>query len=672
MKQKIYLEDVPLDEALTAFEVALKAAGLWDTLPSELTTVAGAHGRVTAEPVWAKISSPHYNASAMDGFALRSRDTVGATETTPLQFTILESGSQPSGQLRPALVVDTGQPIPAWADTVVMVEHTHRTSDASGQAAIEIRTALAPWRNVRLMGEDMVATELVLPANHRLRPVDLGAIAGSGHEFVSVFQKPRVAIIPTGSELVEVGQVVEHGISPGSILEYNSIVLAAQIEQWGGVPVRWPIVPDDFDAIGNAVLEAAHEFDLILVNAGSSAGTKDYTADIVESLGQLLVHGVAVRPGHPVILGIIGEQEGKPTVENGDRMVPIIGVPGYPVSTALTGEIFVEPLLARWQGLPRHQPSGLQAIVTRKVMSHTGDDDFVRVSVGKVRDRYMATPISRGAGVITSLVRADGILRIPRFSEGVDAGSLVEVHLYRSRDEIDKTIVAIGSHDLTLDLLSQFLSSKNQGQRLSSANVGSLGGLIALSRGEAHIAGSHLLDPDSGKYNSSYVERYLPGEDIVLVSFVEREQGWIVPKGNPKEMRSWEDLARPDIQIINRQRGAGTRVLLDFEMKKRGLESTEVRGYDEAAYNHLAVAAAVATGMVDTGLGIAAAARALDLDFAPLANEQYDLVISREVYESELLHPLLDLLFDPEFIAAAAAMPGYNVNKMGELRAVSS
>ncbi len=665
MKQKIYLEDIPLDEAKTAFADALKAAGLWDTLPSELIPVAEAHGRVTAEPVWAKISSPHYNASAMDGFALRSRDTAGATETIPLRFTLLDSGAQPSEILPSALAVDTGQPVPDWADTVVMVEHTHRTTDASGNAAIEIRAALAPWRNVRLMGEDMVATELVLPANHRIRPVDLGAIAGSGHDSVRVIQKPRVAIIPTGSELVDVGQAVEHGVLPGNIIEYNSIVLAAQVEQWGGIPERWPIIPDDFAAIEDAVLKAAKDFNLILVNAGSSAGTKDYTATIVESLGQLLVHGVAVRPGHPVILGIIG----KPA--NSERMVPIVGVPGYPVSTVLTGELFVEPLLARWQGLPKHQSPKLQATVTRKVISHTGDDDFVRVSVGKVGDRYIATPISRGAGVITSLVRADGIVRVPRFSEGLEAGSRVGVHLYRTRDDIDQTIVAIGSHDLTLDLLSQFLSSKGSGQRLSSANVGSLGGLIALNRGEAHIAGSHLLDPDSGEYNRSYIERYIPGEEIVLVALVEREQGWIVPKGNPKGMRNWEDVAKPDIQIINRQRGAGTRVLLDFEMKKRGVDSSQVRGYNEDAYNHLAVAAAVASGMVDTGLGIAAAARALDLDFVPLASEQYDLVMSRAVYESELLRTLLELLCDPEFMAAAAAMPGYDVSRMGEIRMVS-
>jgi putative molybdopterin biosynthesis protein len=701
MKQKIYLEDVPLDEAMATFEQALKIAGLFGPLPSESVNVADSSGRITAEPVWAAISAPHYNASAMDGFALRSQDTEGATETNPVRFRLLGPSEQPRANNRCALIVDTGQPLPAWADAVVMVEHAQKISNESGEPAIEIRAALPPWHHVRLMGEDMVASELVLPARHRLRPVDLGAIAGSGHETVKVFRSPRVVIIPTGSELVTVEEVAESGISPGKIIEYNSIVLAAQVVQWGGIPTRWPIVPDEFQAIQEAVIKASHEHDLILVNAGSSAGTRDYTADVVDSLGKLLVHGVAVRPGHPVILGIIGEgdhYQGQPDAAHvepaGDedteqthnamdasaknsnrtrqRSIPIVGVPGYPVSAALTGEIFIEPLLTRWQGLPPKRSPELEATVTRKVMSHTGDDDFVRVSVGKVGDRYIATPISRGAGVITSLVRADGTVRIPRFSEGLEAGSSVKVNLYRTPAEITQTIVAIGSHDLTLDLLSQFLSSRGRGQRLSSANVGSLGGLIALRRGEAHIAGAHLLDPESGDYNRSYVKRYLPGRDMVLVSLVEREQGWIVPPGNPMGLSRWEDVEKPGVQIINRQRGAGTRVLLDFELEKRGIHSGAVLGYDKEAYTHLAVAAAVASGIADTGLGIAAAARALKLDFVPLAKEQYELVVPRELYESDLLKPIREILADSEFRAATMAMPGYDVSHMGEIRVVNT
>ncbi len=664
MKRNVYLEDIPLDEAKTVFQAALQAADWWQPLAAEEIAVAQANGRITANAIWAKISSPHYHASAMDGYALRAKDSEGATETQPLQFTLVENWDVPPDEQRPIRAVNTGHPLPPWTNAIVMIEHTQAVTLPNGRSGIEIHASLPPWHHVRPMGEDMVATELVLPANHKLRPVDLGALAGSGHATVSVYRQPRVAIIPTGSELVSAETAVSGSIQPGQIIEYNSMVLAAQVQNWGGLPTRWPIVPDEFDAIQTAVRQATQDHDFILLNAGSSAGSEDYTAHVVQSLGQLLVHGVAVRPGHPVILGMleIGDQS---KIENQKSKIPIIGVPGYPVSAALTGEIFVEPILARWQGQRPFQPQTIPATLTRKLNSHTGDDDFVRVAVGEVNGRFVTTPISRGAGVITSLVRADGIVRIPRFSEGEDVGNEVTVHLYRDARELANTILAIGSHDLTLDLLAQFLAERS-GTRLASANVGSLGGLVALRRGECHLAGSHLLDPATGVYNVSYVRRYLPNEKVMLLTLVGREQGWLVPSGNPNGIGGWEAAAREDLQLVNRQRGAGTRVLLDYELGKLGIAPEQVQGYDREEYTHLAVAAAVASGTADFGLGIQAAARALKLDFVPLAHEQYDLVMTRQTYESERLRPLLDLLHDDDFRTAVAAMPGYDVSVMGK------
>jgi putative molybdopterin biosynthesis protein len=675
MERKIYLEDIPLEDAWSALTEALANVGLWQPLPAETISITSASGRVTAEAVWAKLSAPHYHASAMDGYAVRAEDTRGATETNPVALTLVEPDEVEPRANRPAQAVNTGHPLPAWANAVVMIEHTQPITDDEGRPGIAIRAALPPWHHVRPMGEDMVATELVLPANHRLRPVDLGALAGSGHASVSVYQRPRVAIIPTGSELVTVEAGIASGIQPGQIIEYNSIVLAAQVESWGGQATRWPIIPDAFESIRQAVRQAAADHDLILVNAGSSAGSEDYTAQVVQSLGRLLVHGVAVRPGHPVIMGLLAIDEAEATTGPGEasppvREVPIIGVPGYPVSAALTGEIFVEPLLAHWQGQPPYQPPTLQATVTRKIFSHTGDDDFVRVAVGQVGDRVMATPLSRGAGVITSLVRADGIVRIPRFSEGLEANTTVAVHLYRSPREIERTIVAIGSHDLTLDLLAQYLAIRSPGRRLTSANVGSLGGLVALRRGEAHLAGCHLLDPETGQYNESYVRRYLAGQEVILLTLVGREQGWIVRPGNPKGLQGWADAARPDLRLVNRQRGAGTRVLLDYELSQLGFTPEMVNGYDREEYTHLAVAAAVASGAADAGLGIRAAARALDLDFVFLAHERYDLAIPKQHYESDVLQPVIDLLQDDEFRSAVATMPGYDIGQMGRVQVI--
>jgi putative molybdopterin biosynthesis protein len=363
---------------------------------------------------------------------------------------------------------------------------------------------------------------------------------------------------------------------------------------------------------------------------------------------------VAIRPGHPVVLGVA---HGK----------PFLGIPGYPVSAVLTSELFLQPLLARLLGVPLPERSTLTATMTRKVLSPMGEDEFLRVKLGRVGDRLVATPLQRGAGVLMSLVRADGIVRIPRFSEGVHAGAPVEVALLRSPREVERTVVAIGSHDLTLDLLSDLLARRAPGWSLSSSNVGSQGGLIALQRGECHLAGTHLLDEESGEYNVSYVRRYLRDRPIVLMTLVYRDQGLLVPRGNPKRIRSLEDLARPDVQYVNRQRGAGTRVLLDYKLAQLGIDPSAITGYDREEYTHLGVAAAVAGGSADTGLGILAAARALGLDFVPLLQERYDLAIPRELYDSALLAPLLDIIRGPEFRAIVESLGGYDTSDTGRI-----
>ena len=502
------------------------------------------------------------------------------------------------------------------------------------------------------MGEDMVASELVLPAHQRLRPQDLGAIAGCGHTAVSVYRRPRVAILPTGTELVEPGAELK----PGDIIEYNSLVLGGMAEEAGCIVTRLPIERDVRTSILATVEKALAENDIVVVNAGSSAGSEDFTASIVAELGLLCVHGIAMRPGHPVILGVA-------------RGKAIAGIPGYPVSAAMTFDLIVRPLLYRWQGqLPPERPT-MQAVLTRKVLSPMGEDEFMRVSLGKVGERVVATPLSGGAGVLMSLVKADGIVTIPRFSEGHHAGETVTVELLRSPRVIEQTIVAIGSHDMTLDLLADQLQRRNPTLRLSSAHVGSIGGLLALQRGEAHLAGSHLLDEESGEYNVRYLREMLveQGVPVVLLGFVDRVQGLMVPRGNPKRIQDLDDLLRGDVVFVNRQRGAGTRVLLDYKLKQRQINPRQIQGYDRQEYTHLAVAAAVASGAADCGLGILAAARALGLDFVPLFDERYDLVIPTPYYESRLLQPLLSLIRDPEFAHSVEALGGYGTSQMGKI-----
>lgn len=641
-----YLHDIPLEQAQGRLWRSLEAAGLAGPLGSETIPLDQALGRVTAEPIWAALSSPHYHAAAMDGYALLAGDTHGASDRDPV---VLQVGQQ-------AWAVDTGDPLPEGADAVVPIEIAEpigAAADGRSPQAIRLRAALAPWAHVRAIGEDIVTTELLFPAGTRLRPVDLGAIAGSGHARVTVHRKPRVAVIPTGSELVAVGGQP----GPGQILEYNSLVLAAQVETWGGTATRLGIVPDDLAAITQAVRHAAEDHDLVLINAGSSAGSEDYTARVVQALGEVLVHGVAVRPGHPVILGMIRRKDG--------RAVPAIGVPGYPVSAALTGEIFVAPLLARWLRTEPGEPQTIEATLTRKVHSSAGDDEYLRVIVGRVGNRVIAHPLARGAGVITSLVRADGIVVIPAGVQGHAAGERVTVRLYRSPAEIDRTVVILGSHDLTIDLIAQHMAQR--GARLVSGNIGSLGGLHALRREEAHLAGSHLLDPETGEYNLAYIRKHLPEVPVIVIALAGRQQGLMVAKGNPKRIESLADLARPDVAFVNRQRGSGTRLLLDYHLGQLNIPTDSVRGYDREEYTHLSVAAAVSSGRADCGLGISAAAQALGLAFVPLFQERYDLVIPRLHAESGRLRPLFEILSDDSFRQQVAALPGYDPAPMGRL-----
>jgi putative molybdopterin biosynthesis protein len=635
--REMYLEDVALDDALSRFWAALERHGAARPLAGETVLVDQALGRVTAEPVFARLSVPHYHAAAMDGIAVRATDTLGASESSPRQ---LHLGTE-------ATWVDTGDPLPADRNAVIMAEHVQEV----GSDLLEILAAVAPWQHVRPMGEDLVASELVLPSNHLLTAVDLGAVVAAGHTSVSVRRRARVAILPTGSELVAASETPPR---PGAIVDFNSVVLAGQVREWGGEPTRLPITADDRGLILDQVRQALAIHDVVLVNAGSSAGTEDYTAAIVRELGELVVHGVAIRPGHPVILGVASGKA-------------LLGIPGYPVSTILTSELFVRPLLLRLLGRPADDRPIVRATMTRKLLSPIGEDEFVRVKLGQVGRRLVAAPLARGAGVIMSMVRADGLARLPRFSEGASQGEDVDVELLRPLAQVRRTVMAVGSHDLALDLIANALGQRVPGMTLASANVGSLGGLLALAREEAHLAGSHLLDEASGEYNITAIRQYLDGRSIVLVQLAGRVQGLVVAPGNPERLTTLADLARPDVQFVNRQRGSGTRVLLDYQLEQAGISPSSVRGYEREEFTHLAVAAAVASGAADTGLAILASARALGLGFVPLFSEQYQLVVPREHYQSALLAPVLEIIRDPAFQAEVEALGGYDVSAMGQV-----
>jgi putative molybdopterin biosynthesis protein len=637
MKRNIYLKKKSLEEAK---KVASGIANLIH-LGTEVIPVIHSQGRITAEPVFARISSPPFHCAAMDGIAIKAQNTFGATEESPKSFCINKE----------AFFVNTGNPIPQGTDSVIMIEDVHILKSDK----VEIREAAYPWQHVRAVGEDVIATEMVFPENHEITSYDVGALLASGHKEVKVRKKPRILIVPTGSELLEPEHIdLSNRVFPLGIIESNSHVLSGLIIEDGGEPVRHAIVEDDPKKIKEALLTHYDKVDLILVIAGSSAGSEDYTRSIIEDSGEVFVHGISMMPGKPTLIGRFKDQ-------------PIIGIPGYPVSAIIAYEELVRPILYRSLHVMTPERPRIKALPTKKIPSKLGTEEFLRVKLGKVGEKYFATPLPRGAGMITSLTQADGIIRIAALSEGVNENEAAEVELLRPADEIMNTVVMVGSHDLALDILANLLGKYYPPVFLSSHSVGSLGGILAIKNGICHMAGAHLLDPETGEYNFPYIRTYLNGIDVKVIHLVWREQGLFVQRGNPKKVKGLADLIRKDIVFINRQKGSGTRILLDHTLENLSLDSNQIRGYEKEEFTHMGVASTVASGIADAGLGILSAARAMGLDFIPIAKERYDIIIPSIYFEDEKVQKVIEVIGSDEFKKTASQMGGYDVSRTGEL-----
>lgn len=610
---------------------------------SERIDTQDALGRVTSEPVYAGVSAPTYHSAAMDGIAVRAEKTYGATEQSPI---VLKTGED-------ALWINTGHALPEGYNAVIMVEKIHEL-DASH---IEIMQPAYPWQNIRKVGEDIVATQLLFPQNHVIRSYDMGSLVAAGVFKVMVRKKPRVIIIPTGTEIVSHKDITDFSqLKSNRIIDSNSVTLAGLVREAHAEPRILNITPDDEGAIRDVLLSAANsDADLILINAGSSAGSRDYTAGVLAQIGEVLVHGVAMMPGKPTILAMVNEK-------------PVIGIPGYPVSAILSFEQFALPLLLSLQGLTPPKSRSIKVSASRAIPSKLGTEEFVRVNIGRVRERCIATPLSRSAGSITTLTRAEGIIRIPPSSEGVAQDDEIEAELLVEEQDLQNTIVVIGSHDIAIDVIAdEVRMATGRNIRISSGNVGSLGGLIAIKKGICHFAGSHLLDTQTGEYNVSYIKRYLKGVRISLFHLVLREQGLIIPKNNPKGIRGIADLTRDDVSYVNRQAGSGTRILFDYNLARKGIKPESINGYDHEEFTHMSVAVDVLSGAADCGMAIYAAAKALDLDFIPMDREQYDLVIPSEFLEDPNIRAVLDVIRSQRFRDRVSRLGGYDPSKSGEL-----
>lgn len=637
-KRNVYLKMKSLAEAREIILNGFDTTGHWAT---ETIAVPDAVGRVLAEPVHARLSAPHFHAAAMDGIAVKASATFGASEAQPKQ---LVTG-------RDAYWVNTGHVLPDNTDAVIMVEHINVIDEAT----IEIDSPAFPWQHIRKIGEDIVATELLFPQNHLVTPYCLGALLSGGIFSVTVKKKPKILIIPTGSELVDWQQMGDKALQPGQVLDVNSYVLGSLAASSGATVVRHEPLMDDPVTLTEQVRLAAHsDADIILTVGGSSAGSEDYSKDVIETLGDILVHGVTIMPGKPVIVGNINHK-------------PIFGIPGYPVSAIIAFEQFVQPLIDQFLGQPEKMRQTVSVEPTRKIASKLGLEEFIRVKLGLVGNRIVATPLPRSAGCITSITEADGIIRVPSHVEGIKDNDDVSAELLRPISAIQNTLVAVGSHDNTLDVLADQLKGENSNLTLSSSHVGSMGGLMAVKKGVCHMAGVHLLDTEDGSYNIRYLKKYLPDIDVRLVNLVFRDQGFIVPKGNPKHINGIEDICREDIRFINRQSGSGTRILLDYRLEQSGIEAGMINGYEIEEFTHMSVAVAVLSGTVDVGLGIYAAAKALDLDFIPMVTEQYDLVIPQIYIDMQQMQILLDIINSGVFKRRVEALGGYSTKKTGTM-----
>ncbi len=626
MKQKAYIETNDFESSLENYLAHFKM------LQNELIPSEQASGRVTACAVFAKVCDPMYNASAMDGIAVFSENTLSASDTSPLELTLD----------RDFLYVNTGNPIPSQFDSVIMIEDALVDSENK----VRILSPSHPWQNIRVIGESVVATEMILPSFSLIRPIDIGAILAGGNDKIDVIKQPRVGIIPTGREMVNSAQ--ELGV--GKLRESNSHVFCALAQSYGAIPSRYDIVEDNPLALELALNKAVAENDIVVINAGSSAGTKDFTVNVIEKLGKVYTHGLAIKPGKPTILGEIA---GK----------PVIGVPGYPVSAYIVFERVVQKVIDKLSGKFDTRLPIVKAELTKRINSQLKFQEFVRVALGKVNNILVATPLDRGAAAVMSMVKADGILNISRNSEGIEAGATVEVELQKPLSEIEKALVIVGSHDMIIDIIGDSMP-------LSSAHVGSLSGILTLKKQACNIAPIHLLDENSGVYNEAYIRQYFPNCAMALVKGVGRIQGILVEKGNPKNIASIADIVKNKLNFANRQGGAGTRILFDYLLKKDGFSASDVKGYDKEFTTHLAVATAVKNKAFDCGLAVQTAANIMDLDFIPVGREDYDFLVYEDFLSDSRFIRFLEILKSDEFKARLKALGGYETDHTGEIKII--
>ena len=627
-----YLTNTPYKEAVEQYIGIIKENGIKPV--SEKVFVLSSLNRITASAIYAQISAPHYNACAMDGIALNARITFGATETTPVYL-------NESDFVR----VDTGDPLPDGCDAVVMIENV---VEEDGKA--KLYTSATPWQNIRQIGEDISAGDMIFPSFTKITPFGIGALLACGILEIEVIKKPLIGIIPTGDEIV----MPTSNPQKGDIIEFNSAIFSGMVEENDAEIKVYPIVADKFDLIRAAVEKVVSECDIVLLNAGTSAGREDFSSSVIDTLGKTIFHGLAIKPGKPAILGIVNNK-------------PVIGVPGYPISGIIILEEVIIPIIRYLCGNEEKKYERVKAVLTRRINSSLKYHEFVRVRLGEVNNKMIAVPLNRGAGVVSSFVKADGIIEVPQNSEGYDIGEEVSVRLLKSEDEIRNALVITGSHDPLIDEIIDILKKEDNGISVSSSHVGSMSGIITLKRRETHLGGIHLLDEATNTYNEMYIKKFFAPGEVALIKGVRRIQGIMVTAGNPLNIHGIEDIYTKNLSYVNRQKGSGTRILFDYLLKKKNIDPDKIYGYSREEFTHTNVAAVIAEKSADAGMGIYSVAKQYGLDFIPVCEEEYDFLVLKETLELPVFKRFLEKLKSDVFAERLKQMGGYSLVEPGRI-----
>jgi putative molybdopterin biosynthesis protein len=625
MKRNVYLKSTDLKDINPIIDLIVKNY----KVQYETISVVDSLNRISFEGIYANVSSPYYSASAMDGIALKASLTYEASETNPVVI-----------NKKDIIYINTGNEIPEKFDAVVMIEDVYDNNNGT----ISLIKSVRPYQDIRPIGEDIVEGDMVIPKNHLIRPVDISALLSSGIVEIKVIKKPRVAIIPTGDEIIR--DVKD--LKKGKIIDSNTFFMKNELTLLGAESKIFDVVVDEFNLLEKAVIEASNNYDLVLIGAGSSAGSKDYAKNIIEKNGIVHVHGISIKPGKPTIIGQI-------------KNTPIIGIPGYPVSTFISFDLVVKPIIRKVLNIEKTHKEVIKAKLTKKIYSSLKNEEFIRVKLGIINNEYIASPLDRGAGVTMSLVKADGIMIVPKNSEGYLSGSIVDVSLLKDIKEIEKSLISIGSHDILLDKVDDLMSNDNY--HLSSSHIGSFGGIMAIKSKGCHIAPVHVLDED-GTYNLNLLDKYLDS-DYCLVRGVSRVQGLMVKKGNPKNIQSLKDLTKDGITFVNRQRGSGTRILLDYMLAKEKIDSKDVKGYDFELSTHMLVASSVKDSRFDCGMGIVSVANLNNLDIVEVGKENYDFLVLKNIIDTPIYNEFIKALQSVEFKNELDKLGGYIINDIG-------